>query len=161
MRTIAFMIRTGFLPVVLCFSSPALSQDDPVAIRQVDGALLQAVSAFLEHFIDPAKTAEEQAALFAEDAQYYDQGKVGRAAIIRDIGYFTRRWPQRDYSLGGIHYITPDPASGRVFVSYEISYRVSGFNRAAAGKAHYGAVIADPDGDPKIEWIKEQVAKKN
>ena len=119
--------------------------------------MVEQVRLFLEHFIDPRKTPEQQAALFTPDVEYYGRKDVSNAEIIRDIKYFTRRWPTRSYRLASIHYITPDPASDRVFVSYEINYRVASDGKAASGKARYGAVIAHLSNAPKIEWIKEKI----
>ncbi len=159
MPSVTCFLRSGFMFLLLGCSIPALAQQEADPDRAVDAHLLKRVSAFLEHFIDPLKTAPQQAALFTDDAQYYERGRVGDVAIIRDIEYFARRWPQRDYRLTAIHYITPDPASNRVFVSYEISYHVANRSKAASGKAQYGAVLVDPVTSPKVEWIKETIAK--
>jgi hypothetical protein len=112
---------------------------------------------FLEKFIDSNKSAAEYADFFADGAEYYDHGIVPKAEIVRDVERYTRRWPWRFYRLTKIDYITPDPSSDRVFVSYEIEFEVANASKTVAGKADYGAVIADPDGAPRIEWIKERV----
>lgn len=159
MRSLIRLLRSGILSVPVFFS-PGLSAQEPAErAARADAILLEQVSDFLEYFIDAQKTPVQQAALFASDAQYYEHGKAGKAAIIRDIEYFARRWPNRNYRLKAIHYITPDPASGKVFVSYEIDYRAVNDSRNASGKAYYGAVIADLDSSPKVEWIKERISR--
>jgi hypothetical protein len=131
-------------------------------VRLADGSVSQdtvdQVRRFLEKFIDANKTAAEYADFFADGAEFYDRGVVGKTEIVRDVERYTRRWPWRFYRLTDIEYITPDPASNRVFVSYEIEFEVANPSKTVAGRAHYGAVIADPEGAPRIEWIKERVA---
>lgn len=119
--------------------------------------VVERVASFIKEFIDPAKSPQEQAALFTDNAEYYDQGSVGGKAIVRDAERYARRWPFRDYRLSAIHYIKPDPESDRIFVSYEITYKVANSSKTVKGKAYYGAVIDDLMQAPKIEWIKEQV----
>jgi hypothetical protein len=148
-----------FIPIALIVTSlqavagPASHTDGSVSQDTADQ-----VRRFLEKFIDANKTAAEYADFFAEDAEFYDRGVVGKAEIIRDVERYTRRWPWRFYRLTDIEYITPDPASNRVFVSYEIEFEVANPSKTIAGRAHYGAVIADPEDMPRIEWIKERVA---
>lgn len=147
----------GLMLLPACAVMQASAQQTPAVSASGDERLLEQVAEFLEHFIDPQKTPEQQAALFTRDAQYYEHGKVGPAAIRRDVEYYSRRWPYRDYRLSEIHYITPDPSSDRIFVSYAIEYRVANRAKAASGKAHYGAVLVNPHTAPQIEWIKEEI----
>jgi hypothetical protein len=120
------------------------------------------VAGFLEWFIDPGKTASEQVALFTDDVDYYDRGKVGKPAIMKDIGYSVRRWPMRSFRLAGIDYMRRDPADeDRIFVSYRIEFEVANPTQSIAGTATYAALIVDPDGEPKIEAIAEKVLKRN
>jgi hypothetical protein len=126
--------------------------------RSANQDTVHQVRRFLEKFIDANKTAPEYADFFAEGAEFYDRGAVDKVEIVRDVERYTRRWPWRFYRLTDIEYITPDPASNRVFVSYEIEFEVANASKTVAGRAHYGAVIADPEGAPRIEWIKERVA---
>lgn len=123
-------------------------------------ALEQAVAAFLQQFISPDKTPEAQAQFFADGVDYYEFGPTTRNEIVRDVRHYSRRWPMRNYRLARIDYITPDPASDSVFVSYVLEYEVSSSQRHARGHANYGAVIANLHSEPKIEWIRERVVGK-
>lgn len=122
-------------------------------------ALGAEVGAFLESFIDPAKTPEQQAAYFAEHADYYRHGMVGHAHIERDVAYYMRRWRWRAYALAGIDYITPDPDGNQVFVSYSVDYEVADDKRTVRGRASYGAVIIDLHTWPRIAWIRENIQR--
>lgn len=157
MHSAKHFLYLGLAPVSFCISMHAFAQGRGISDENLDANLENQVRLFLEHFIDSQKTPEQQAALFTSDVEYYGRTEVSSTEIIQDIKYFTRRWPTRFYRLTSIHYITPDPASDRVFVSYEINYRVANANKAASGKAHYGAVIANLNSSPKIEWIKEKI----
>lgn len=123
-------------------------------------ALEQAVETFLQQFISPDKSPEAQAEFFADGVDYYEFGPTTRNEIVRDVRHYSRRWPMRNYRLARIDYITPDPASDSVFVSYVLEYEVSSSQRHARGQANYGAVIANLHSEPKIEWIRERVVGK-
>jgi hypothetical protein len=115
------------------------------------------VNAFLEAFINPQKSAYAQAEFFADGVDYYDHGIVDKPHIVKDVERYSRRWPMRHYQLATVEYITPDPASDRVFVSYVVDFEVANASKRVRGRANYGAVIADMESTPKIEWIKERV----
>jgi hypothetical protein len=148
--------RLCWLAVTTGLSFPAWAAD-PIAPATRDK-----VESFLQRFIDPNKTPHEQLALFTDDVDYYDHGKVGKPAILKDIGYTVRRWPLRFYRLAGIDYMKRDPADDdRIFVSYRIEFEVANPSRAMGGTATYAALIVDPEGEPKIEAIAEKVLKRN
>lgn len=112
---------------------------------------------FLDRFVDPDKTPEEQAALFTERAEYYQRGYVDRDDIVRDVERYVRHWPKRHYAVADIDFMSADPNSDRIFVSYSIDFEVARGKEVVRGTASYGAVITDIDGEPKVESIKEKV----
>jgi len=115
------------------------------------------VREFLEHFVDPEKTPQEQADLFTERAEYYEHGYVNRKDIVRDVERYVRHWPKRQYVVADIDFMSADPHSDRIFVSYTIDFEVERGTKRVRGKASYGAVITDIGGEPKVESIKEKV----
>lgn len=119
------------------------------------------VRRFLERFVDPDKTPEEQAELFTERAEYYEHGYVDRDDILRDVERYVRHWPKRHYEVDRIDFMSADPHSDRIFVSYTIDFEVARGTRSVRGKASYGAVIKDIAGDPKVESIKEKVLARS
>jgi hypothetical protein len=132
----------------------------PQGGRPVTVAMENKVRAFLDRFVDADKTPAEQVALFADQVDYYEQGIVGKQEILRDVDRYIRHWPQRRYEVAEISYMSADPESDRVFVSYTIEFDVARKARSISGKASYGAVIADLDGEPKVESIKEKVTAR-
>ena len=120
----------------------------------------QKVREFLEKFIDADKTPEEQAALFTDDAEYYDQGTVGKAAIRRDVERYSRHWPHRHYTLTEISHLAPEPTFDRVFVAYTIDFEVANRTRRLTGQAVYGAIIIDLQGEPRVAAIREIVTQR-
>lgn len=119
------------------------------------------VRKFLDHFVDPDKTPEEQAALFTKRAEYYEHGYVGRDDIQRDVERYVRHWPKRHYEVSEINFMSADPNSDRIFVSYTIDFEVARDTQSVRGKASYGAVITDLENDPKVESIKEKVTTRS
>lgn len=128
--------------------------------RPVTAATKEKVRAFLDHFVDADKTSAEQVALFADQVDYYEHGIVGKREILRDVDRYLRHWPYRRYEVVEISYMSADPESDRVFVSYTIDFDVARNARSISGKASYGAVIADLDSEPKVESIKEKVTAR-
>jgi hypothetical protein len=128
--------------------------------NQVSALTAQQVRAFLDRFVDPSKTPEEQAAFFTDRVEYYDHGIVGKKAIRRDVERFVRHWPYRSYRVAEIDYIHPDPESERLFVSYSIDFEVANKSKAIRGRASYGALISGLGDAPKIEPIQERVTKR-
>ncbi|WP_151636690.1 hypothetical protein [Noviherbaspirillum aerium] len=147
------------LSAAAAFAQP-VSPVSSAALAAPPAALEQTVALFLQQFISPDKSPEAQAEFFADGVDYYEFGPTARSEIVRDVRHYSRRWPVRNYRLARIEYITPDPASDSVFVSYVLEYEVSGPQRSARGQANYGAVIADLHSEPKIEWIRERVVGK-
>lgn len=123
----------------------------------VSPEIVDKVNAFLGAFINPEKSPYAQAEFFADGVDYYDHGIVDKPHIVKDVERYSRRWPMRHYQLATVEYITPDPASDRVFVSYVVDFEVANASKRIRGRANYGAVIADIESTPKIEWIKERV----
>ncbi|HEY8607830.1 MAG TPA: hypothetical protein VIM12_12015 [Noviherbaspirillum sp.] len=136
---------------------PAVHGSDTAPPDEADAALAAEVAAFLESFIDPGNSPREQAAYFAEGVDYYEQGPASRALIAKDIARYSRRWPWRAYRLARVDYITPDAATGQVFVSYAVDFEVGNRTRVVRGRANYGAVISGLDSEPRIVWIRENI----
>jgi len=143
----------AFIPV----QASAAPEDASAAGAPVSAEAEQKLRAFLDRFVDARKTPAEQAAMFAEPADYYEHGIVGREDIRRDVERYVRHWPYRHYTVSGIEYLSADPASDRIFVSYMVEFEVARGSRHVRGTARYGAVIRDVDGAPKVESIKEKV----
>ena len=132
----------------------------PQGSRPITAEMEEKVRAFLDRFVDADKTPAEQVALFADRVDYYEHGIVGRQEILRDVDRYVRHWPHRRYEVAEISYMSADPGSDRVFVSYTIDFDVARNSRSISGKASYGAVIVNLDGDPKVESIKEKVTAR-
>lgn len=145
------------LSAAAAFAQPV----SPMSAAAVPPAALEhTVALFLQQFISADKSPEAQADFFVDGVDYYEFGPTTRSEIVRDVRHYSRRWPMRNYRLARIDYITPDPASDSVFVSYVLEYEVSSSQRHARGQANYGAVIANLHSEPKIQWIRERVVGK-
>jgi len=157
--------QASMLPRVLSAAienanSDADSMPQAPAARPVSAATERKVRSFLDRFVDANKSPAEMAALFADDAQYYDRGVVGKQAIMREVARYNQYWPYRAFRVTEISYINADPDSDGVFVAYTIDFEVANSMRAITGKAHYAALIEDPDGAPKMKAIRERVVRR-
>lgn len=149
------------LALMLIFSfqagaDPAAAEED----QRISPAMLEQFDFFLRSFVDGSNTPAEQASFFTDSVYYYEQGFVGKSEIIRDVERYIRHWPWRKNRLTDIDYIKRAPDSDRLFVSFAIDFEVANRAKTVAGKAHYGAVIVDVDGSPKIESIQEKLTQR-
>ena len=152
-------MRSAFFPALALAALLAAGFHAGAAEPEVSPAALEErVRGFLEAFIDPTQAPEEQARFFAEGADYYRFGPSSRREIIADIRRHVRRWPVRSYRLQDIEYVTHDPATDDVFVSYVVEFDVANRKSKAHGRATYGAVITDIHSDPQIGAIMERIA---
>jgi hypothetical protein len=144
----------------LVFACVALSslhaRANPPHEQAVEATAAQ-VRDFLERFIDPDSTPAEQTKFFTEDANYYGRGPVGMAEIEKDIIRHRRHWPSRAYQLLQIDYLSSDPATDTVFVSYTVGFYVENGRQTIRGTANYGAFIVDLDTWPRIVWVMEKI----
>lgn len=139
-----------------------------VPVRAIDVAepvslivLEERVREFLQAFINPNQTPEEQARFVAEGAEYYRFGPTSRKAIIAEIKRYTSRWPMRSYRLLNIEYLKHDPSSDDVFVSYVVEFDVANSTARVHGQANYGAGITNVHSAPQISMIMERIRKRD
>ena len=99
--------------------------------------------------------------MFTARPDYYGLGIVDGTAISKDYIYYTKRWPQREYQLTNISEIQRDPADGKLFVRYELKYRVANASKTVTGEAQYAVLIDDIEGSPKVAAIKEWVTNRH
>lgn len=123
--------------------------------------LEERVKEFLQAFIDPNQTPEQQALYFAEGAEYYRFGPTSQQEIVADIKRYVRRWPMRSYRLLNIEYLKHDPSSDEIFVSYVIEFDVANSITRLRGHASYGAGIIDIQSAPKIGMIMERIRNRD
>lgn len=153
MRLLYF--RAILLIALLAAALPARGAEHADALP--DAALEASVREFLEAFINPEQTPEDQARFFLEGAEYYRHGPSSRQAISADIRRYATRWPKRAYRLQHIEYLKPDPSSDAVFVSYVVKYDVANAKTRVRGRARYGAVITNVHSEPRIALIMERI----
>lgn len=125
-----------------------------------EAAIVEPVRKFLEAFIDPDQSPEQQARFFAEGAEYYRFGPASRKEIAVDIKRYVKRWPIRSYRLLDIEYLKSDPHTDDVFVSYVIAFDVANATSRLRGQANYGAFITDVHTTPRIGMIMERIVDR-
>ena len=163
MRPLARSILSAsiLLGAVRCIAQaePADIHINSDVLDSVPSETVARVGTFLERFVAPDKSPEEQLAMFADKVDYYDRGMVDKKEIMRDMQRYRRQWPLREYRVSHIDLIFPDPQSDRVYVRYEVDFKVANPMRAKriSGRGMYGAVIADIDGTPYVAAIQESV----
>ncbi|HAS52744.1 MAG TPA: hypothetical protein DCS42_00785 [Nitrospiraceae bacterium] len=77
-------------------------------------------------------------ALYAEEVEFYKQGKVKKAAIEEDKNKYFDKWPKREHALQSID-ISDNNEIGDKMVSLEFHYTLSDGRKSIEGRA--GAVL--------------------
>ncbi|CAN5471978.1 hypothetical protein BH11PSE11_BH11PSE11_04910 [soil metagenome] len=157
-------MRKYFFTLLFCLTFLPCTQyaraADLEAPASVSPEIFQQIQTLLKRFIDPEKSPEEYAEFFADDAQYYKLGVVGKAKIAEDVARYSKRWPWRFYQLEKIESIALDPNADRVMVEYVIRFEVARPAKTISGKAYYMVRIADLNAIPKIERIEEVITRR-
>lgn len=106
---------------------------------------------FVEKYLLAGQTNNPaaEAALYADQVDYFDSGRVGRAFIERDIRRYNQRWPERYFAVEGRVRLLPTPEPDRVKVKLTYRFNVKGKKYSVEGKIGTTYTLA---GDEPEHW---------
>ncbi len=117
------------------------------------------VRLFVEKYLLAAQTNDPaaEAALYADQVDYFDDGKVSRAFIARDIRRYNARWPERYFTLVGGVRLAPAEEPGTVKVDVTCRFNVKGRKYSVVGRIGTTYTLAgDRPEDWRIVRVKER-----
>lgn len=91
---------------------------------------------------------EHIAARYAEQVDYFDRGRVSRAAVVADKGDYLRRWPRREYERTSDVTVRTVPEGTQIRFNYR--YVVRNDTRMATGEGWVLLTVAEGNGDYHI-----------
>ncbi|MGI8891661.1 MAG: hypothetical protein ACR2G0_12880, partial [Chthoniobacterales bacterium] len=87
---------------------------------------------------------------------YFDDGKLSRARIRRDLQHYDALWPDRQFSLAG-DVETQPTSDGRVRISFPLRYHLRNGAKRASGTVRKTLVLQRTQGnDLEIVAVKEK-----
>ncbi len=119
----------------------------------------QRVTEFVTDYLRDSETDDikaQTARYFSYPVQYFEHGIQGANFVEKDVGYYTRQWPQRRYVLLEPVTFAASEREGETNIQFKIAYELSNKQRRAAGRTNNCWTIRPQDGELKIIAIHEE-----
>ena len=99
---------------------------------------------------------KRQVKFYADNVDYYRNGKIDRRIIEQTLRRYQERWPSRRYTVGsGIHY-GPINSRGEIVMTFPVSFTLKDGRRTVKGQTQNRLSISAATLDPRIASISEQ-----
>lgn len=99
---------------------------------------------------------KRQVKFYADNVDYYRNGKIDRRIIEQTLRRYQARWPNRRYTVGsGIHY-GPINSRGEIVMTFPVSFTLKDGRRTVKGQTQNRLSISAATLDPRIASISEQ-----
>ena len=99
---------------------------------------------------------KRQVKFYADNVDYYRNGKIDRRIIEQTLRRYQARWPKRRYTIGsGIHY-GPINSRGEIVMTFPVSFTLKDGRRTVKGQTQNRVSISAATLDPRIASISEQ-----
>jgi peptidoglycan hydrolase-like protein with peptidoglycan-binding domain len=99
---------------------------------------------------------KRQVKFYADNVDYYRNGKIDRRIIEQTLRRYQARWPNRRYTIGsGIHY-GPINSRGEIVMTFPVSFTLKDGRRTVTGQTQNRLSISAATLDPRIASISEQ-----
>jgi hypothetical protein len=130
---------------------------EPPPDRNPSAVSEDAVAQFVENYLKAAEgpTPAAEVAHYAEQVDYFDNGKVSRDFIRKDQARYYKRWPIRDFKLLGaprIERTSPDGAT----IRFRVAYALKGNGEKAAGRTEEVVRLHRQGAALRIAGIRER-----
>jgi len=111
------------------------------------------VSSYLAAAERPSPEAE--VAYYADQVDYFDQGKVKRKVVAQDQRRYYQRWPERDFTLAGAPKVVRSSPSG-ASIRFRVRYTLGGGGERAKGEVENFMRVRKTEDGYKIAAIRER-----
>jgi peptidoglycan hydrolase-like protein with peptidoglycan-binding domain len=134
---------------------PATAETDSSAAGSSRERLRDYIGAFVLAGLDPHVGSETD--FFADNVQYYDQGRLSREKIRKDLQRYAARWPDRRFWLDGDIAVEPQ-SDNRVRVTFPLRYDLRNGSKHSSGKINKTLVLEPAGNDFQIVMVNERKA---
>ncbi|MEY2562481.1 MAG: putative peptidoglycan binding domain [Verrucomicrobiota bacterium] len=99
---------------------------------------------------------KRQVKFYADNVDYYRNGKIDRRIIEQTLRRYQARWPSRRYSMGeAIHY-GPINSRGEIVMTFPVAFTLKDGRQTVKGRTQNRLSISAATLDPRISSISEQ-----
>ena len=106
---------------------------------------------------DTTTPLPERIGLYATRVDFFADGIVDHAYILRDRLRFESRWPNRKYTIRSIDEIAVAPDRTYVIARYTVDFHVSRGEDSRDGTTHVAVLIGSFNAQPRVHAVKEWV----
>lgn len=98
---------------------------------------------------------KRQLKFYADQVDYYRNGKIDRRIIEQTVRRYQARWPNRRYTMGEIRYSSIN-SLGEIVMTFPVAFTLKDGRRTVKGQTHNRLSISAATLDPRIASISEQ-----
>jgi len=99
---------------------------------------------------------KRQIKYYADNVDYYRNGKIDRRIIEQTLRRYQARWPNRRYTMGSAIHFGPINSRGEIVMTFPVSFTLKDGRRTVKGQTQNRLSISAATLDPRIASISEQ-----
>jgi peptidoglycan hydrolase-like protein with peptidoglycan-binding domain len=97
-----------------------------------------------------------QVKFYADNVDYYRNGKIDRRIIEQTLRRYQARWPNRRYTMGSAIHYGPINSRGEIVMTFPVTFTLKDGRRTVKGQTQNRLSISAATLDPRIASISEQ-----
>ncbi len=141
-------------------ASAAAPVVDETAQRAPDSPYIakSALARFVGDYVKAMRSNNitRQLKFYADNVDYYHNGKIDRRIIEQTLRRYHTRWPRRGYRIGSDIQFSRVNKRGEIVLTFPISFTLSDGRRTVKGATSNRLVISAATLDPRINAISEK-----
>jgi hypothetical protein len=99
---------------------------------------------------------KRQLKFYADNVDYYRNGKIDRRIVEQTLRRYQARWPSRRYTMGSAIRYSAINARGEIIMTFPVSFVLKDGRRTVKGSTDNRLAISAATLDPRIASISEQ-----
>jgi S1-C subfamily serine protease len=146
-------------------SQQQAQQVPPTPVSSPSGGLVGSevskpnLSEFVRDFVTSANYGDSgvESSFYAEEVDYFDDGKVNKEFVVNDIKKYNQRWPRRSYWVDGDPAVkTMNPQGDTVRAVVILKFSVQNGQKTVGGSCENTIFIRDARTNPKVISVKSR-----
>ncbi len=103
---------------------------------------------------------KRQLKFYADNVEYYRNGKIDRRIVEQTLRRYQARWPNRRYTMGQQIQYSPINSRGEIVLTFPVTFTLKDGRRTVKGETHNRLAISAATLDPRIASISEQRVRR-
>ena len=140
-------------------SAPTIAPD-PNVNRPANSPVIapSALSRFVGDYFAAMSSNDikRQLKFYADNVDYYRNGKIDRRIVEQTLRRYQTRWPNRRYTMGTAIRYSPINSRGEIVMTFPVTFTLKDGRRTVKGSTDNRLAISAATLDPRIASISEQ-----